>query len=99
MENFLNQNNTENSEEQMANVAQTAEIDTNSVGENIDLKGGRVLEVPDFVELATMGFSEDELKSILRLRRRFQEGDHEATPEHIRLRFARFLFESGKIES
>ncbi len=96
MEKYINQEqNTENNED---NVQQTSEMGT-TVGENLDLKGGRVLNVPDFIELASMGFSEDELKSILRLRRRFEQGDHESTPEHIRLRFGRYLFENGKISS
>ncbi len=96
MEKYLNQEqHTENNEDK---VQETSEIE-GTVGENLDLKGGRVLQVPDFIELASMGFSEDELKSILRLRRRFEQGDHEATPEHIRLRFGRYLFENGKISA
>jgi hypothetical protein len=95
MEKFAKSEN--NNQEAVENVTDTTELNTEVVGENIDLKGGRVLNVPDFVDLAEMGFSEDELIRILKLRRRFEQGDHEATPEVIRLRFARFLFERGKI--
>ncbi len=91
MENQLN--NTEN-EQPLDNMT---EINGASIGENIDLKGGRVIGVPDFVELAEQGFSEEELKRIVLLRKRYNQGDHEVTPEHLRLRFARYLYDSGKI--
>ena len=59
-----------------------------------------MLNVPDFVELATQGFSEGELKDILRLRRRYEEGnDYELTPEYKRLRFAQWLYNEGKLQS
>jgi len=93
-----NERNTEqaNSEEQLPNT----KVDLINIGETIDLKGGQVLNVPDFVELATQGFSEDELKDILRLRRRFEVGnDYEITPEHKRLSFAKWLYEHGKLDS
>ncbi len=77
---------------------QTAEL--SNIGENIDLVGGRVLNTPDFVELALQGFSESELKQILKLRRRYNETtENELTPEFKRLRFARYLYGAGKIES
>ncbi len=69
-----------------------------NVGENIDQKGGRVIEVPDFVDLALQGFSDDQLKSILKLRRRYNETDeNEITFEFKRLRFARYLYKQGRI--
>ena len=91
------QSNPENETQSVEPEAQATEMHT--IGENIDLKGGRVLDVPDFVELALQGFSEGELKQMLRLRRRYNETDeNEVTPEFKRLRFARFLFNEGKIE-
>ena len=86
------------------NVAQAGnqdqvQVKVDAIGENIDLKGGRVLNIPDFVELATQGFSEGELKDILRLRRRFETGtDYELTPEYKRLQFAKWLHDQGKLE-
>jgi hypothetical protein len=75
-------------------------VEVGNVAENIDLKGGRVLNVPDFVELATQGFSEGELKDILRLRRRYENStDYELTPEYKRLSFAKYLYDQGKINS
>jgi hypothetical protein len=91
MENHFN--NTEN-EQPLDNMTEMSSI---SIGENIDLKGGRVIDVPDFIDLAEQGFSEDELKRIVQLRKRYNQGDHEVTPEHLRLRFARYLYDSGKI--
>ncbi len=71
-----------------------------NVGENLDMKGGRVLEIPDFVELALQGFSENELKDILKLRRRYNEtSENEITPEFKRLRFARYMYGSGRMKS
>ncbi len=83
-----------NNEEQ----GETAELQ--NVGESIDQAGGRVMDAPDFVELALQGFSEHELKSILKLRRRYNETlENEITPEFKRLRFARYLYSAGKLES
>jgi hypothetical protein len=49
--------------------------------------------------LATAGFSEAELKDILRLRRRYNDGKvNELTPEYKRLQFARWLYRQGKID-
>ena len=77
----------------------TPTTELTNVGENIDLVGGRVFNGPDFVELASQGFSEGQLKQILKLRRRYNETEeNEVTPEFKRLRFARFLYSSGKIE-
>ena len=74
-------------------------VELSNVGDNLDLIGGRVLNSPDFVELALQGFSEGELKQILRLRRRYNETEeNELTPEFKRLRFARFLYSEGRIE-
>ncbi len=78
---------------------ETPTTELTNVGENIDLVGGRVFNAPDFVELASQGFSEEQLKRILKLRRRYNETEeNEVTPEFKRLRFARFLYSSGKIE-
>ncbi len=97
------QSNPENETEQTEANPQEEQGPTTelqNVGENIDLVGGRVLEVPDFVELALQGFSEDELKRILKLRRRYNDTEeNELTPEYKRLRFARYLYSEGKIES
>jgi hypothetical protein len=91
--------NNERNAEQTDNPEQI-KIEVENVGENLDLKGGRVIHVPDFVELATQGFSEGELKDMLRLRRRYNEGeDYEITPEHKRLSFARWMYQQGKLES
>ena len=82
--------------------AQDQQSTTNlsNVGENIDLVGGRNLDVPDFVELALQGFSEGELKHILRLRRRYNENEeNELTHEFKRLRFARYLYKEGRINN
>ncbi|MEI6045872.1 MAG: hypothetical protein WCS37_16105 [Chloroflexota bacterium] len=74
-------------------------VEVDAIGENIDLKGGRVLNIPDFVELATQGFSEGELKDILRLRRRYENSnDYELTAEYKRLRFAKWLYKQGKLD-
>ena len=63
----------------------------------IDELGGRVS--PDFYDLATAGFSESELKDMLRLRRQYKEGEvNELTPEYKRLQFARWLYKQGKID-
>ena len=79
---------------------ETPTTELTNVGENIDLVGGRVINGPDFVELASQGFSEGQLKQILKLRRRYNETEeNELTPEHKRLRFARYLYSSGKIKS
>jgi hypothetical protein len=89
--------NQENETEQDPEETPTTEL--TNVGENIDLIGGRVLNGPDFIELASLGFSEGQLKQILKLRRRYNETEeNEVTPEFKRLRFARFLYSSGKIE-
>lgn len=89
--------NQENEIEQDPEETPTTEL--TNVGENIDLIGGRVLNGPDFVELASQGFSEGQLKQILKLRRRYNETEeNEVTPEFKRLRFARFLYSSGKIK-
>jgi hypothetical protein len=89
--------NQENETEQDPEETPTTEL--TNVGENIDLIGGRVLNGPDFIELASQGFSEGQLKQILKLRRRYNETEeNEVTPEFKRLRFARFLYSSGKIE-
>ena len=86
-------------EKEIGEPEETPKTELTNVGENIDLVGGRVLHGPDFVELASQGFSEGQLKDILRLRRRYNETEeNEITPEFKRLRFARFLHESGKIE-
>lgn len=78
---------------------ETPTTELQNVGENIDLVGGRILNGPDFVELALQGFSEGQLKDMLRLRRRYNETEeNEITPEFKRLRFARYLHDSGKIE-
>lgn len=91
--------NNERNVEQNGNDEQV-KVELDNIAENIDLKGGRVLNVPDFVELATQGFSEGELKDILRLRRRYEEGnDYELTHEYKRLRFAQWLYKEGKLES
>jgi hypothetical protein len=88
--------NQENETEQDPEETPTTEL--TNVGENIDLIGGRVLNGPDFIELASQGFSEGQLKQILKLRRRYNETEeNEVTPEFKRLRFARFLYSSGKI--
>jgi hypothetical protein len=94
-------NNQEREAEQAGdNPEQGKTTELENVGENIDLVGGRVLNTPDFVELALQGFSEDQLKQMLRLRRRYNETEeNELTPEHKRLRFARYLYSSGKIKS
>jgi hypothetical protein len=93
--------NPESETNQVAsNQEQGATTELQNVGENIDPVGGRVLNVPDFVELASQGFSEGELKQLLKLRRRYQENDeNEVTHEYKRLRFARYLYSSGKLES
>jgi hypothetical protein len=89
--------NQENETEQDPEETPTTEL--TNVGENIDLIGGRVLNGPDFIELASQGFSEGQLKQILKLRRRYNETEeNEVTPEFKRLRFARFLYSSGNIE-
>ncbi len=89
--------NQENETEQ--NPEETPTTELTNVGANIDLIGGRVLNGPDFIELASQGFSEGQLKQILKLRRRYNETEeNEVTPEFKRLRFARFLYSSGKIE-
>jgi hypothetical protein len=89
--------NQEHETEQDPEETPTTEL--TNVGENIDLIGGRVLNGPDFIELASQGFSEGQLKQILKLRRRYNETEeNEVTPEFKRLRFARFLYSSGKIE-
>lgn len=80
-------------------VGDTTEINDVASNENLDLKGGRVLNAPDFVDLAGMGFSENELKTLVRLRRRFEEGGSDLTPEHQRLRFARWLYQNGRLDS
>lgn len=86
-------------EKEIEEPEETPKTELTNVGENIDLVGGRLLNGPDFVELASQGFSESQLKQILRLRRRYNETEeNEITPEFKRLRFARFLHESGKIE-
>ncbi|HEX2916458.1 MAG TPA: hypothetical protein VH186_37205 [Chloroflexia bacterium] len=83
--------------EQTQEHSETTELQ--NVGENLDMVGGRVLDIPDFVDLALQGFSEGELKSFLKLRRRYNETEeNEVTPEFKRLRFARFLYDSGKIQ-
>ena len=92
-------NNTGNDEEEVESVSQTPEIENAQGTESLDLKGGRIIHIPDFVELASMGYSEETLKKLLRLRLRFQQGDHESTPETIRLRFGRYLYEKGKISA
>ncbi len=91
------QSNPENETDQVLAESEVTQLHT--VGENIDLVGGRVLNAPDFVELALQGFSEGELKRILKLRRRYNETEeNELTPEFKRLRFARFLYNEGRIE-
>ena len=77
-------------------------IDDASVelGENstIDVLGGRA--TPDFYDLAASGFSENQLKDILRLRRQYNDGVvNELTTEYKRLQFARWLYKGGKLES
>ena len=93
--------NPESETDQTANNSEQSDTtELQNVGENIDQVGGRVLDVPDFVELALQGFSENELKQILKLRRRYNDNDeNEVTPEFKRLRFARYLYSSGKLES
>ncbi|MEI7554030.1 hypothetical protein [Candidatus Chlorohelix sp.] len=91
MENFKNYGTNESSDTEIQEIT--------TVGENLDLKGGQVVNAPDFVDLLMMGFSEDELKLLLKLRRRFEQGEHDVTPEIIRLRFAKFLYENGKIDA
>ncbi len=89
-----------NNEKEQADKEEHVTVEVEAVGENLDLKGGRVLNVPDFVELATQGFSEGELKNILRLRRRYESGnDNEITPEYKRLQFVQWLYNQGKLES
>ncbi len=95
---MANYTNNERNAEQTS--SEEIKIDVGNIEENLDLKGGRVINVPDFVELATQGFSEGELKDILRLRRRYEDGkDYEITPEYKRLSFARWLYTEGKLES
>ena len=93
--------NPESETDQTAdNQAQANTTELQNVGENIDQAGGRVLDIPDFVELALQGFSEDELKKILKLRRRYHNtAENELTTEFKRWRFARYLYSSGKLES
>src|SRR4051812_24294524 len=93
--------NPESNTDQTAdNSEQGATTELQNVGENIDQVGGRMLNAPDFVELALQGFSEDELKQILKLRRRYNNTtENELTPEFKRLRFARYLYSAGKLES
>lgn len=91
------ENEIEENPEEIPSSELTNEV--TNVGENIDLVGGRMLNGPDFVELASQGFSEGQLKDILRLRRRYNTTEeNEVTPEFKRLRFARFLYSNGKIE-
>ena len=55
------------------------------------------VKIPDLLDLSRMDFKEAELRSFLRLRNRYKKADSEITEEAIRLNFARFLFEQGKI--
>jgi hypothetical protein len=92
MEKFAKSENQENTQfDPTLEISSLEESSTESDSEE------KTAHAPDFVDMALMGFSEDELKQLIRLRRRFEQGDHEATPEVIRLRFARYLYENGKI--
>lgn len=87
-----------NPENEVEQVNATEITELCNVGENIDQAGGRVLHIPDFVELASQGFSEDQLKGLLRLRRRYNETEeNEITPEFKRLRFYRYLVSEGRM--
>ena len=95
MEQYTDQSsNSENEvQPQLSETLSGLEVD----GASLDLLGGRV--IPDFYDLATAGFSEAELKDILRLRRRYNDGKvNELTPEYKRLQFARWLYRQGKID-
>lgn len=89
-----------NPDNEMQEVEQATgeKTELHTIGENIDQIGGRVLQIPDFVELAAQGFSEGQLKDMLRLRRRYNETEeNEITPEFKRLRFYRYLYKEGRM--
>ena len=87
--------NPENEVQPQLNIAETS-TEIGIAGNTIDELGGRVS--PDFYDLAVAGFSENELKDMLRLRRQYNEGQvNELTPEYKRLQFARWLYRQGKI--
>jgi hypothetical protein len=85
--------------EQTITVKDTAEFKEVTIGETLDTKGGRVVPAPEFVELAEMGFSDGELSTILKLRQRFEEGGSDFTPEHKKLRFMRWMYQNGRLDS
>ena len=97
MENYIFEDRDKDSSDDK--VTRTSEIENTLTGESLDLKGGRILHIPDLSELSDMGFEETELRRLLRLRHRYQKGDHEETSEVIRLKFGRYLYETGKISA
>jgi hypothetical protein len=90
--------NRKESNDHKIDVKETTEIKELTIGETLDPKGGRFMSAPDFVDLVEMGFNEGELSRILKMRERFEAGGSEFTPEHNRLRFARWLYKNGRID-
>lgn len=96
MEQYSNKGNNLENEAQQSSL-DVADVNIEVAGNTIDVLGGRVS--PDFYDLASSGFSEGELKDMLRLRRQYSQGViNDLTPEYKRLQFARWLYEQGKID-
>ena len=59
--------------------------------------------VPTLIEvrnLAHAGFSSDEIDRLLRVKGLYHQGTyHEITPEYRRLEFARWLYQTGRLQS
>jgi hypothetical protein len=50
--------------------------------------------------LEYVGFSSEQIASLFRFKELYQRGAyHEATPEFMRLAFARWLYEQGRLQS
>jgi hypothetical protein len=60
-------------------------------------------QLPTMIEVRNLehvGFSSEQIARLFRIKALYQRGAyHEATPEHKRLAFARWLYEQGRLQS
>ncbi len=50
--------------------------------------------------LERVGFSHEQITHLLRIKERYQQGAYqEATPEQSRLKFVRWLYQNGRLQS
>ncbi len=56
--------------------------------------------ITDFRQLAGVGFTREQIASIMSIKALYRRGAyHEATPEHRRQAFVRWLYLKGRLES